>query len=208
MKEEDIEDTLWFIDDLNDNTRVRTGYMYNPYLHNKGMIIDDITILTSVNWTPYGLCTNREMGVIFLSKEVTDFYEKIYSRDFDRNNRIDGLNVTIEGISPSMEKIDLYEINAVIAQEGTYTYEWTLDGKPLEWDTEYAKFTANIGTHTISLTVTDAFIGKATCTVTFEITGFKVGTSAMQALLIIGAVMLAVGALVYLLAVRKNKVPL
>lgn len=208
MKEEDIEDTLWFIDDLNDNTRVKTGYMYKPYLHNKGMIVDDITILTSVNWTPHGLCTNREMGVIFLSKEVTDFYEKVFSRDYSRNYRVGGLTVSIDGLSQSMEKVDLYEITAVIAQEGTYTYEWTLDGKPLEWDTEYAKFTADIGTHTISLTVKDAFIGNATCTVTFEITGFKVGTSALHALIIIGAVMLVAGALIYLLAVRKNKVPL
>ena len=69
---------------INSNTLVKSATMDKPYLHNKGLICDDVTIVTSVNWTPTSFEQNRESGVIIHSKEVSDFFAAAYERDFDQ----------------------------------------------------------------------------------------------------------------------------
>ena len=72
------------VDMINSNTLVKSAAMDKPYLHNKGLICDDVTIVTSVNWTPTSFEKNRESGVIIHSKEVSDYFAAAYEKDFNQ----------------------------------------------------------------------------------------------------------------------------
>lgn len=84
VSSDDKKDANEIIGLINSNTMVKSATMDKPYLHNKGLICDDVTIVTSVNWTPTSFEKNRESGVIIHSKEVSDYFAAAYERDFDR----------------------------------------------------------------------------------------------------------------------------
>lgn len=53
--------------------------------HNKGIIVDDMVWISSVNWTTSSLTKNREMGVIVYDADVTSFYLDYFNDDFTKN---------------------------------------------------------------------------------------------------------------------------
>ena len=53
---------------INSSTLVSAATMGTPYVHNKGVIGDDLVLVTSSNWTPTSVENNREAGVIINSK--------------------------------------------------------------------------------------------------------------------------------------------
>lgn len=53
--------------------------------HNKGVIVDDMVMISSINWTTSSLTKNREMGVIVYDADVTDFYLNCFMEDFGKN---------------------------------------------------------------------------------------------------------------------------
>ncbi len=76
---------------LNETTNVKAAKMGNigyATMHNKGVIIDNMTWVSSVNWTENSFMNNRECGLLIDSKEVTDFYLQSYMTDW--NNYYDG----------------------------------------------------------------------------------------------------------------------
>ncbi len=70
---------------LNDNSKIKVGYMSHPYLHNKGLVFDDTALVSTVNWTATGFLTNREVGVIIHSPEVADYFAAAFDSDFEDN---------------------------------------------------------------------------------------------------------------------------
>ncbi len=54
-------------------------------LHNKGMIVDDDTVLVgSMNWGSNSMLRNREMGVIVESEDLTAIYAAKFAEDWNR----------------------------------------------------------------------------------------------------------------------------
>jgi phosphatidylserine/phosphatidylglycerophosphate/cardiolipin synthase-like enzyme len=80
-----------FIDKVNTETNIKAGGMTpNGYatMHNKGVIIDDMVWVSSVNWTENAFMNNRECGLLLRSAEITDFYLSAYMKDWDHDYKL------------------------------------------------------------------------------------------------------------------------
>ncbi|NUM88482.1 MAG: hypothetical protein HUU37_04685 [Bdellovibrionales bacterium] len=59
-------------------------------LHNKGMVVDaEKVLVSSINWTKNSILNNREAAVLVTHREVADYYEDLFQRDWQksRNSR-------------------------------------------------------------------------------------------------------------------------
>jgi phosphatidylserine/phosphatidylglycerophosphate/cardiolipin synthase-like enzyme len=67
--------------DLTANIRLQS----NPSVHNKGFVIDSsIVIVSSQNFSPSGVQTNRDAGVIIESPAIAQYFEPIFLSDWNR----------------------------------------------------------------------------------------------------------------------------
>ncbi|MHA1727378.1 MAG: phospholipase D-like domain-containing protein [Promethearchaeota archaeon] len=57
------------------------GNYFNT-MHNKGVIVDNKTLISSINWSPTSLRENREAGLIIESELISDYYEMIFDYDW------------------------------------------------------------------------------------------------------------------------------
>ena len=63
-----------------------TNWSYFANIHNKGMIVDNKSVLiSSVNWNEDSVVRNREAGVIIENEEVAGYYVSVFFYDWDRN---------------------------------------------------------------------------------------------------------------------------
>jgi cardiolipin synthase A/B len=51
-------------------------------LHNKGLVSDDITLISSINWVRASFERNREVGAIIESAEVAEFFAQAFEADW------------------------------------------------------------------------------------------------------------------------------
>ncbi len=108
---------------LNETTNIKAAKMGNigyATMHNKGVIIDNMTWVSSVNWTENSFMNNRECGLLIDSKEVTDFYLQSYMTDW--NNYYDGYKLSIK----SVESEGKYTLTA---ENATGACTWTITNK-------------------------------------------------------------------------------
>ena len=67
--------------DLTANIRLQP----QPSVHNKGFVIDSkIVVVSSQNFSPAGVQTNRDAGVIIESPEIAQYFEPIFLSDWNR----------------------------------------------------------------------------------------------------------------------------
>ena len=53
------------------------------YIHNKGILVDDDRVLvSSINWNQNSVMNNREAAVVVQSKDIHDYYETIFEKDW------------------------------------------------------------------------------------------------------------------------------
>ena len=70
---------------------VKVKFLYTNWsifsnLHNKGMIIDNISVLiSSINWNENSLMNNREAGIIVECKKMASYYAKVFFFDWNLN---------------------------------------------------------------------------------------------------------------------------
>ena len=70
---------------LNESTNIKASSMKNTgyaTMHNKGVIIDDMVWVSSVNWTESSFIINRECGLLLSSPAVADFFAQAYDKDW------------------------------------------------------------------------------------------------------------------------------
>ena len=152
--EENAKDLVFRI---NSQTYVSATTMSTPYVHNKGIISDDMALVTSINWTVNSVNNNREVGVIIHSKDVADFYATAFNNDFARNYTYDGFQMDTSGIPKSYEsgKETAIEIS-VTPESGNYVYSWDFgDGQSKTTTVNRTVFVPTEGSHTMTITVTD-----------------------------------------------------
>jgi hypothetical protein len=67
--------------DLTANIRLQAS----PSVHNKGFIVDGATVVvSSQNFSPAGVQTNRDAGVIIESPVIAQYFEAVFVSDWDR----------------------------------------------------------------------------------------------------------------------------
>jgi len=155
---------------LNNSTLIKSASMAKPYLHNKGIICDDVTLLGSVNWTSNSFNNNREVMVAIESKGATGFFLQAFNDDFERNYDHSGLGVVFTELLDNYTDTGEITVSVHVKQEGSYLYTWELDGKGKTTSDPRTVLGVTVGTHTIRVTVTDSSDDSKTGTVTATFT--------------------------------------
>lgn len=82
---------------------LQAGLM-SPYhsisvMHNKGLIIDDQAVVSSMNWGDSAVRENREVGVILESSEVSEFFAHLFWNDWAEDPCPPSLSLSWENIT-------------------------------------------------------------------------------------------------------------
>ena len=142
---------------INSQTLISAATMGSPYVHNKGIIGDDLVLVTSINWTPTSVEKNRESGVIIDSKEVSDYFATAFNKDFNRNYSYDGFKVDISEIKTSYESGKEITFSVTVSPSDNYTYLWDFgDGSTRETTVPRVAHTPTDGAHQLKVTVTNS----------------------------------------------------
>ena len=141
---------------INMTSKIKAAAMSKPYVHNKGVISDNTTLVSSVNWTTTSFTDNREMCVAIVSKDVADFYASEYTIDFDKNYNYSGLDVTITEVKDHYDSAGEISVSVKVEQTGTFTYEWDLDGMVKTTSIPRTVLDVSDGTHLLKVKVTDS----------------------------------------------------
>lgn len=81
--DDDAEDGYGIYSHYRDYGGMDTRYsQWDGTVHNKGIIVDGMVWLGSVNWTDSSLDRNRELAVIIDSEEIADYYSGIFLSDW------------------------------------------------------------------------------------------------------------------------------
>ena len=165
---------------INSSTLVSAATMGTPYVHNKGVIGDDLVLVTSINWTPTSVENNRESGVIINSKEVADYFAAAFNRDFSRNYTYDGFSVDISEIETSYESGKEVTFSVTVSPESdTYTYHWDFgDGNVRDTNIPRVAYMPTDGAHVLKVTVTNsAGVSQTTAGITYYVGESSGGSS-------------------------------
>ena len=159
------------VDQMNARTNVQVAMMDAPYVHNKGVICDDIVWVSSINWTETSMFQNRECCVAIESEEVADFFAEIFLQDFDRYYTYGGFTAYIEMDDVFESGSEIVATVNVTPASGNYEFVWDFgDGsEPITNDNNRQVARPADGTHTLKVQVTDISSG-ITKTVTFQYT--------------------------------------
>ena len=111
---------LW----INQTTAVSSATLTTPYVHNKGIVSDDVAVVSSVNWTPNSFFNNRECAVAIHSAEIADFFASAFLEDFDRCYDYDGISVDITEIESHYPAGQEVTFTVSVDPPGEYTYVW------------------------------------------------------------------------------------
>ena len=126
----DVE--LW----INQATSISAATLTTPYVHNKGIVSDDVAIVSSVNWTSASFFDNRECAVAIYSEDVADFFADAFRADFERCYDYDGISVDLSGNDSHYAAGQEIAFSVNVDPPGSYTYIWDFgDGsEPLKTD--------------------------------------------------------------------------
>ena len=142
---------------INASTFVKAAKMTDPYLHNKGMVLDDVAWVSSINWTPTSVEKNRECGVAILSADIADYFAEFFLADFDMYYSYGGISVDISEIKSSYKSGEEATFSVTVRPLGTYTYIWDLgDGSdPITSSISRISARPADGAHVLKVTVSD-----------------------------------------------------
>lgn len=147
------------VETINMSSTISAAIMDKPYVHNKGLICDDIVWVDSINWTDPSFNDNRESCAVIESEAIADYFAEAFLRDFEVNYTYDGFSVDISGIKtsyPSGSEI-VAEVKVSPASDN-YTYHWDFgDGVTIKDTTEPRTVATPLdGAHVLTVTVTNS----------------------------------------------------
>ena len=111
---------LW----INRSTAISAATLTSPYVHNKGIVSDDVAVVSSVNWTPNSFFNNRECAVAIYSSEIADFFADAFRADFERCYDYGGVSVDISEIESHYPAGEEVTFTVTVEPAGNYTYVW------------------------------------------------------------------------------------
>jgi phosphatidylserine/phosphatidylglycerophosphate/cardiolipin synthase-like enzyme len=134
-------------------------------MHNKGLVIDDTVIISSINWGDNAVYENREAGVAVRSDRIASYFSSLFYQDW-----------SVDPIPPAV----LLPWSHIEVQEGfpalldasnstdnapSLTVEWDIDGDgSVDSNATTWAVKLPVGNHTIVLTVRDRGNNTATAT--------------------------------------------
>ncbi len=148
---------------LGSGLEVRFSTPYHDFglIHNKGLVVDDTAIVSSINWGLGPFERNREAALMIESAEIADFYAAAFSDDWQSDLSVPsivGVPPVVEMNAPGRLMIDAGNCSD---PAGIASYEWDLgaDGS-VDWRGPICYL--DIGSSTsVRLTVRDPFGNNA-----------------------------------------------
>jgi cardiolipin synthase len=144
--------------------RMVSSYHDFAVLHNKGVIVDNHVIVSSINWCEGAFFENREAGLILSSSSLADYFSKFYWDDWN----IDPYPPVVS--IDASEKVHEGEMILISGRNssdnaGISEYLWDLDGDGV-FDQTGSMVVATFpeGVHTVLLRVTDIYNNSAEAT--------------------------------------------
>ncbi|MBO4763336.1 MAG: PKD domain-containing protein, partial [Candidatus Methanomethylophilaceae archaeon] len=169
--------TSSLISKMNSGSLIKAADMSSPYVHNKGLVCDDVAIVSSVNWTSNSFNNNREAGVVIQSKSVADYFAGVFEKDFARYYEYSGLSVNITTTQKTYELGKSVTFKATVNPSGSYTYDWDFgDGQKKSTRVPSVSVTPTIGAHVLKVTVSDSSGQKATASMDYVVVEEGQGT--------------------------------
>ena len=124
-------------------------------IHNKGVVMDDLVWIGSVNWTESSFLNNREFAVVIDSPEVTEFFVGLFIEDWGVNEyTIEevGLETTCDVLIANGESIYVFTVTG----PEHYEYTWDVLGDGILRTSSINKIVCRglpPGTYTITVTM-------------------------------------------------------
>ena len=146
-------------------------------VHNKGAVIDDYVLVSSINWVDASFFQNRELGIMVLSEAVASFFAMAFLRDW--GEVIEQLTVKIMIPDDPMTAGRPVVVQALSHGRTVSNLSWDLDG-----DGEADSYgwrqvlVLPAGMHSITLTVVDDLGQVANTTVHLEVLPYMDATVA------------------------------
>lgn len=144
--------------------RMVSRYHDFSVLHNKGVIVDDHVIVSSINWCKSAFLKNREVGLILSSSSLADFFSRSYWNDWNIDPYPPVASIDASEQVHRGEMILLSGRNSS-DNAGISEYLWDLNGDGV-FDKTGSMVVAAFpeGVHTVLLRVTDIYNNSAEAT--------------------------------------------
>lgn len=159
--------------------RVISPYHNLSVMHNKGLVIDDLAIVSSINWGDSALYENREVGAAVRSQPIAAFFSSLFWKDWavDPIPPVPRLPWTYKEISEGQPV--LLEAGSSSDNAPGLEFEWDIGGDgTIECTAASWAVKLPPGNHTIILTVRDK--GNNTAAATCWIKVLPAGSEAIQ----------------------------
>ena len=159
----DFKDGYGVIDALAGSKIDTREPVFSGLVHNKGVIVDHMVWIGSVNWTYSSFTENREAAVIIESEQIADYFASLFLSDW---GSVEG-SIDEEHKEPFVIEIGVQNkgntfLLEAIGADDDMVCKWDLDGDGI-YETEGRKIVREFteGHHTISLSVEDGTEVKA-----------------------------------------------
>ncbi len=123
-------------------------------IHNKGMIADNCTLISSINWNLNSVTKNRETGLIINNSEVASYFTSVFEYDWVDDHTPPE---AIFNLNETYRINETVQFNASGSHDnvGIVNYTWLLDDIIASYDTTWERPFTSTGNHTAQLRVSD-----------------------------------------------------
>jgi phosphatidylserine/phosphatidylglycerophosphate/cardiolipin synthase-like enzyme len=154
-----------------DGIEIRYVSEYHDFdiIHNKGMIVDDSVVISSINLCEGALTENREVGLIIESGQLANSFSSIFESDWAEDPFPPMVMIDGPSTAGPDEMIILSGANST-DNAGIQSFQWSIDGIPMkEGETPVMVTRLGPGIHEVILEVTDIFGNKGSGDLTISI---------------------------------------
>jgi len=133
-----------------------SSYHNLSVMHNKGMIIDDQVVVSSINWGDTSLYQNREVGAVVTSASVASYFSSLFWQDWSTDPEYPAVDLPWTFMRVRAGEPVLLDATRCSDNAPGLTVEWDIDGDGSPESSE-ALFAVRLeeGNHTVVLTITD-----------------------------------------------------
>jgi len=142
-------------------------------IHNKGLIADNKTLISSINWNKNSATENRETGIIIDNSQVANFFMDIFEYDWMDDTTPPVANFSFEQTYMVNTTI---QINATESYDnvGIVNYTWVLDNNQISWGMNFSHNFTMPGLYSLNLTVLDAWKNNDSAEHVLNVTALEV----------------------------------
>ena len=131
-------------------------------LHNKGMVIDDAALISSINWNLAALQENRECGLLVQSDVVAGFFARTFESDWKEDPNPPVIQIGETELEAMEGEPILVSAGNCSDESGISRVEWDLfDDGTVEQTGRFYKAVLDAGDYSLRLTVYDGFNNSA-----------------------------------------------